>query len=152
VIKKVTKNRNFFHREKNQRKKMVAISILVEVEVFLLSGESETRIVEVSVTSPNAFISKLLAEVHREFTDNIRLPVGNFKHRIFILNEKEKLIRITTAATVEPLFKWNAIYFDNPSMIQHKFRVCSSFSTIYQLKCYTDLYPKILHDLKAKKG
>lgn len=101
---------------------MAGISILVEVELFLLSGESETRIVEVTVAGPNEFISKLLSEVHKEFTDNIRLPVGHFQHRIYILNEKEKLIRITTAASVEPLFKWNGIYFDN-AMIQHKFRV-----------------------------
>lgn len=99
------------------------MTILVEAEVILQSGESETRIVDLTISSPQDFIPKLLFEVRREFTDNVRLPPGS--PRIYVLSERDKPIRIAPNASVEPLLKWNGIYFESgANLVQHKFRVC----------------------------
>ena len=96
------------------------VTILVEVEVILTSGESETRIVELVVGGPDEFIPHLLEEVRRAFTDNVTLPLG--EHRIYVLSERDKPIRVTTTGNLDPLFRWKGIHFDN-NFIQHKFRV-----------------------------
>ena len=96
-----------------------------------------------NISNAAEFIPALLAEIRRSFTDSIKLPQG--EHRIYVLNEKEKSIRISNRSNLEPLFKWNGIYFQD-NMIQHKFRVSFEYFKNFREKKsnFLELFSRIL--------
>lgn len=116
---------------------MVEVTVLLEVELTLQNGESEIRIIEVKLKKPNEFLSKLMNEVTKVFVDDVQLPQGA-TYRIYILNEKDKQIRVTSSTDTGALFKWHGVYFDTNALtklrvqIQEEFRSSSVSSMIQQ--------------------
>jgi len=89
-------------------------NLLAEVEVCTATGESESRIVEFGLDKADEFIPKLLQKASQCFTDHVRLApnASDNTHRIYVLTDNDKPVRVTRDVSCQPLFKWHGIFFN----------------------------------------
>jgi len=65
-----------------------------------------------------------LEQVRLNFTDEVKLSTYNTNPKIFLVNEKDKNVRIPADNSATSLFKWHGIYFDNTqNFVQVKLRI-----------------------------